>query len=147
MVWLPHPFFDRLPSAQRARGLQDVFDRLIEGASERTTPAQGPLLDVWTSAAGLVVRAALPGVAAEDLDVQVHRNVLTLSGKRHPEEPAEGEEVLLAERWSGEFSRSLQLPFSVEPEAVEATFRDGLLELRLARPTSDQPRRIAVQTA
>ena len=147
MVWFTHPLLERFPRARTATDFGDSLGHLFDFLGERSAPVQGPRVDVWSSEAGLLVRAALPGVAADDLDVQVHRNVLTLSAKRTLPAALEGEEVLQAERWSGEFTRSLELPFAADPEAVQATFHDGLLELRIARPTRDQPRRIAVQTA
>ena len=147
MVWFSHPFLERAPRVRSIADFQDSLDHLFDFFGERSAQAQGPRVDVWSSEQGLLVRAALPGVAAQDLDVEVHRNVLTLSATRTLPEPAEGEQDLLAERWSGEFTRSIELPFSADPEAVQATFRDGLLELTIARPTRDKPRRIAVQTA
>ena len=147
MVWFTHPLLERSLRARTVADFGDSFGHLFDFLGDRSAPVQGPRVDVWSSEEGLLVRAALPGVAADDLDVQVHRNVLTLSAKRTLPELPEGEELLQAERWSGEFTRSLELPFAADPEAVEATFRDGLLELRIARPTRDLPRRIAVQTA
>jgi HSP20 family protein len=126
--------------------LQDEMDRLI-GAFAPTgglAAAGGfPAVNVYASQDGIAVVAGLPGVEKDDLDIQAHRDTLTLRGTRRP--AAEQEQAYhRRERRSGRFSRTLQLPYRIDPERIEAQLENGVLRLSLPRPEEDKPRRIAV---
>ena len=103
-----------------------------------------PLVDVWTSQEGVVVTAEIPGVATEGLDVSVLGDTLTIRGSRPDPHPAAGYDHGRHERFEGEFVRTLQLPFPVNPDKVDAAHRHGVLTIELARPESDKPRRITI---
>jgi HSP20 family protein len=104
-----------------------------------------PLVNVYTGDNELLVTAEVPGVSAEELEVQVEGNLLTLSGNRPGASAEEGEHLLRQERGSGRFTKAIQLPFRVDPEEVKAVLRHGVLELRLQRPNEDRPRKISVE--
>lgn len=89
------------------------------------------------------VRAEVPGLTEEDLEVEVLGDTLTLRGKR-AHELADGESWLHRERPVGEFYRTLKLPFRVDPDRIEARLDHGVLEVHLTRPEADQPRRITI---
>ena len=90
-----------------------------------------------------VIVAELPGVEREDLEVQVHHDTLALHGTRRP--AAEREEAYhRRERRGGAFTRTIQLPYRVDPERVEAQLENGVLRLSLPRPEEDKPRRITI---
>ena len=129
------------------RRLQDEMDRLM-GAFAPTgglaAAAGFPAVNVYAGQDGIALVAELPGVEKDDLDVQAHRDTLTLRGTRRP--AAEQEQAYhRRERRSGRFSRTLQLPYRIDPERIEAQLENGMLRLSLPRPEEDKPRRIAIQ--
>lgn len=92
--------------------------------------------------------AELPGVEAEELDVSIVGDSVTLSGERRTEQADDGDvRYHRQERWQGNFSRTMQLPFRIDAENVEANFRHGVLEVRLPRAAEDRPKKISVSTA
>jgi len=128
------------------QGIQEQMNRLAERAlSPRST--EYPPLNVWSNQEELVVQAELPGFAAADIDISVVQNTLTVRGSRSPEEMKEGESFHRRERWSGKFVRSLELPFEVANDQVEAEFKNGVLSIRLPRAEEHKPKKIAVKTA
>ncbi|MCA9527405.1 MAG: Hsp20/alpha crystallin family protein [Myxococcales bacterium] len=92
------------------------------------------------------LRADLPGVRAEDVDLQLDGDVLTLSARRAVEQP-EGHRVHMQERRPFEFTRALKLPGAVDADAVKATFDAGVLTIRLGKRPVVQPRAITVNVA
>jgi HSP20 family protein len=87
--------------------------------------------------------AELPGVDKDELEVQVHQDTLTLRGGRPPATDRP-QAYHRRERRSGAFTRTLQLPYRIDPERIEAQLENGMLRLSLPRPSEDKPRRIAV---
>lgn len=103
-----------------------------------------PPLNMWASEQDVVLTAELPGVDPDELDVSVIGDTVTLSGRR--ELDAEGDDVRYHrhERWHGEFTRTVQLPFHIDVEQVDANFKKGVLMLTLPRAPEDRPRRIEI---
>ena len=93
----------------------------------------------------LVVRVEVPGVKAEQLTIEAEGQALRISGKREPRVPAEGT-YLRRERWSGEFSRSLELAAELDPAAAQASLRNGVLKVRVPRREEARPRQIEIRT-
>jgi HSP20 family protein len=106
-----------------------------------------PAINVWLSEEGAVVTAELPGVKPEDLDISVVGETLTLTGSRQPEELKEGEKYHRRERRFGKFTRTFQLPFTVEASKVDAKFDKGILHIALPRAEAEKPRKISVKAA
>ena len=104
-----------------------------------------PAMNVWTNENGAVITAELPGVAADDIDISVVGDTLTLSGNRQPTELPEDAVAHRRERGAGRFSRVFRLPFPIESDKVEAAFENGVLSVTLPRPESDKPRKIAIK--
>lgn len=122
------------------------FDRAFRGMDlrwERWIPA----MDVSEKEDAYLIRLEVPGVKPEDIEVTLHGGVLTIKGKRDRTDEQKGETYHWQERIYGEFVRSLRLPEDVKEEAVEAHYRDGVLELRLPKAEESKPRRIAVKGA
>jgi HSP20 family protein len=94
----------------------------------------------------LLIRAELPGVKREDVEVTLHERVLTISGERRAEEQREGSGYLVRERRYGSFRRSLVLPHDVEEGQISARFEDGVLEVRVPGGATELvPKRIEIQ--
>lgn len=123
-----------------------LFNTLLSGESN------GERLQRWTPAMDLVegedhylLRADLPGMTEEDVQIEVHDNTLRLSGDRKSEHEQRERGWYRMERSFGSFSRSLTLPDGVDAEAIAASFDKGVLEVRIPKPEERQPRRIEIQ--
>jgi len=104
-----------------------------------------PPIDIFDTEAGLVLRADLPGVTADDLELQVEDNRLTLLGKVTPPAP-EGAQLIYQEYRIGDFLRSFILSDDVDHERITAKLIDGVLEVTLPRAATAQPRKIQIRT-
>ncbi len=103
-----------------------------------------PAINVFSDGDETVIRAEVPGLAPETLNVQVEDRMLTISGKREPLEPAQGS-FRRRERGTGEFSRRLRLPTDLDLGKAEASVRHGVLTLRVPRREEAKPREIKVR--
>jgi HSP20 family protein len=105
-----------------------------------------PPLNTWLSEDGAVVTAEIPGIDCEGIELSVVNDTLTIKGDRQHEPLQEGQVCHRQERGAGSFSRTVQLPFAVEPDHVEASFKKGVLEIRLPRAASEKPKKIAIKS-
>jgi len=103
-----------------------------------------PRVDVHETDDALVLQAELPGVEKKDVSVEVKDGVLTLTGERRYEKDVKEEHVHRIERAYGHFTRSFNLPRNVNMEKVDASMKDGVLEVRLAKLESAKPKAIEV---
>lgn len=128
--------------------MQNAMDRLFEDAWRNMEPngARNVLaLDVHDTDANYIITANLPGVDADNIDITLHNDVLTISAEVQKTEVAEGVRPLVQERVYGKFIRSLNLAQPVNVEAIETTFENGVLTLTLPKSEEAQPRRIQVK--
>lgn len=141
------PFF-RDPFAT-IRRLQDEIDRAFAPLTTGYgfTGAGFPAVNMWQGEHSIALTAELPGFKPEDIDISVKDDTLTISGQRAAPEVDDKAVWHLRERPFGKFVRTIQLPFRVDPEKVEARFVNGVLEIELTRPEEDRPRRIEVKSA
>jgi HSP20 family protein len=105
-----------------------------------------PAVDVHEDAEQLVLRAELPGVKREDIDIQLDANVLTLKGERKLEQETEGRRYHRIERSYGTFVRQFQLPTNVDGSKIDAQLIDGVLTLRIAKKAELKARKIEVKS-
>jgi HSP20 family protein len=129
------------------RELDDAFGVSGLPSSIRSVAPGGlPALNVGRTANSVEVYAFAPGLDASKIDVTVDRGVLRISGERASAVP-EGENVTVyaQERSTGRFTRAVALPDDVDPAHMNATYRDGVLVVSVARRESAQPKRITVQ--
>ena len=140
----------RVPSVWRELNqIQRDMNRVFDGYSPvrtRTAPSY-PALNIWSSEEGLVVNAEVPGIDVKDIDISVVGETLTLSGACKSEDLEEGSRYHRQERGSGKFNRSVELPFPVDIDKVEATFKNGVLHISLPRSEADKPKKIVVKSA
>ncbi len=92
-----------------------------------------PNVDVYEEGDLIVVKAEVPGIAKEDIEVTFKDNALTISGEKKKEERVENKNFYQMERSYGSFSRSVYLPTEVKTEEASATFRDGVLEITVPK--------------
>lgn len=114
--------------------------RTISGGGETITPP----IDVHETPDELVVTAALPGMKAEDVEITITGQQLTMRGEFKADEEVNRDQYLYRERRYGTFSRSVQLPVRVEGDRADATFTDGVLTLRIPKAEEVKPRQIRI---
>lgn len=105
----------------------------------------GIALDISERDGKLVVRANLPGFKREEIDVQVHKGVLTIRGERTEETESKDEKYFRRERRYGSVARSITLPGSVTDEHVDATYENGVLTLTVTQPEVVRPKKVAIR--
>ncbi len=113
-------------------------------ASESRALAFAPAFEVKETADHFEVKADLPGVKDENLDVSLHNGVLSITGSRSSEERKEGESYYLYERQFGSFSRSFALPDTADGDRVEAKLDGGVLHVTIGKKVEAKPRKIAL---
>jgi HSP20 family protein len=129
------------------RDVNRLFYDSFSQAGGRVGPTSYPVMNVWSNEDGAVVTAELPGVEAEDIDISVVGDTLTLSGSRPADELEDGEKFHRRERSYGKFNRSFKLPFRIETDQIEASFDKGVLHISVPRSEADKPKKISVKSA
>jgi HSP20 family protein len=109
-----------------------------------TAGAWTPAVEIYDADDALMVRVELPGVAKENVHVELHENTLTLRGERKPDPQVKEGQYYRQERMYGPFQRTFRLPTPVDTEKVQATYRDGLLELRLPKSEAAKAKRVTI---
>jgi HSP20 family protein len=133
--------------------LQGEMNRLFSAFFDDPGQANGgtgmvnrwiPAMDLVEQDEHYVLRADLPGMREDDVNIELENNVLSISGERKHESAEESKGYYRLERASGAFSRSLTLPEGVDAEAIAASFQDGVLELRIPKPEQRKPHRVRI---
>lgn len=134
------------PVWQEVERLQREMNRLMESFSPRRVQAAPsfPAMNLWVSEEGLIITAEVPGIKPEDIDISVVNDLLTISGERTPEQVEENVRYHRRERGCGKFARSIQLPFAVDANKVEASFENGVITINLPRKEEEKPKKIKV---
>jgi len=104
-----------------------------------------PAVDVYETRDELVVAAEVPGVPEKDISVSITGDLLTLKGERAPAPEVKPDSSYRAERWFGKFERTLPLPVPVKTDRVKASYRDGVLTVRLPKADEVKPREIKIE--
>jgi HSP20 family protein len=136
----PRDVFAELDRLQRE--MQHTFDL---SPSIRGLTRGFPAMNVGGTPKAVEIYAFVPGVDPAGLDVHIEKGVLTIAGERKADAVPEKATVHIDERFAGRFRRVVTLPDDIDPAAVEAKFRDGVLHISIARKEAAQPRRIAIQ--
>jgi HSP20 family protein len=131
------------------RNVRSVFNDLLDENFDRSraTPSQSkwhPAVDVLESKDAYLIRAELPGMKKEDIKVEVKDGTLVLSGERKSDKPAEGVEYRHVERVAAQFWRSFSLPETAKQDGIDATYKDGILEIRVPKVEKAKPRQIPI---
>jgi HSP20 family protein len=126
---------------------QTEMSRLMNGLLEgngRTTQSWVPALDVWETEDELVYAFDLPGVDEDKVDVELNDGALTVSAERERTDEVSSDGFYRFERRFGTFSRTIGLPQGITEDAINADYKDGVLEIRVRKPEQPKPRRIQV---
>jgi HSP20 family protein len=134
--------------------LQDSFNRLLgetfargRADSETQQVAWAPAVDIFETNESLVLKAEIPGVKPEDVDIRVEDNTLYLRGERRFEREVKEENFHRVERSYGTFSRTFTLPASVDSEKIKAEYKDGLLVLTMPKREEAKPKTIKIDVS
>jgi HSP20 family protein len=130
--------------------LQEQMNRLFEDSRRRgqgdssTLTNWAPALDIYETENELIVDVDLPGLSEKDLDIRVENNMLTISGERKFESKVKEDNYLRIERPYGTFSRSFELPSSVNYDAIKAEYSIGVLTLHLPKRAEAKPKQVKI---
>jgi HSP20 family protein len=125
--------------------LNRVFDTFFGGRTANdATRRWVPAMDLVETDDHLVLRADLPGLDKEDVEIEVKDGVLTVSGERRTEHEDSADGYHRVERAFGRFSRSLSLPQGIDADRVQAEFDKGVLEVRIPKPAERKPHRVQI---
>lgn len=124
------------------------FERMNRGLSRLSgrTSHDFPPLNVWTDADSAIVTSEIPGIDAGDIEISVTGKTLSLRGSRKADELGKDESYHRRERWAGQFSKTIELPFHVQTEQVKATFSKGILRITLPRAEAEKPKKIDIKS-
>ncbi len=132
----------------RPMDIVNEFERLFE------RPFDFPVQRTWNVAVdvaenedGYVVKASLPGINIDDLDITFEDNVLTLKGEMKLDETIDEEDYVIQERRHGQFMRSIRFPTAVDSNKIEATYENGVLTLQVPKMEEVKPKHIKVKVS
>ena len=128
--------------------LRDAMDRLFEESV--VTPKKGistamPKIDIKEKKDSVVVKAELPGVAEDDVEVEVIDNVMTITGEKKDEKEEEKEGYYYKESHTGTFSRSFTLPSEVKADKADADMKNGVLTITIPKVEAKQPKKVTIK--
>lgn len=138
------------PLLAQFRRLEEELDEVFGSATRWTggirslPPGTFPAINVGSTADNVTVYLFAPGIDARKLDISIQQNVLTVSGEREVRREDEAT-YYRQERFGGEFRRVISLPEDVDPDGVEASYRDGIVQITVRRRESAKPRQIAIR--
>jgi len=134
----------------RVADIQTEVNRLFENFLERPASATGrvwvPPVDMYATKDELVLTLELPGISEKDVSVSITGDLLTVKGERRFEQQMKEQDLLHVERTYGKFERVIQLPMAVQADHVKATYRDGVLEIKLPKAEELKPKEIKIDT-
>lgn len=135
--------FDQLTNIRDE--INRLFENPLENGGSDVFNAWAPALDVYEDKENVIVRAELPGMKKEDIDISLHDNLITVSGERKNEKKYEGSKTSREERFFGRFTRSISLPKQVDSGSAKATYKDGVLTVTLPKAEEAKPRQVQIQ--
>ena len=140
----------RSPFAELTRMQRDVEEMIERFFGDGGTTAAGggafaPPLDVIDRGNEILVRADLPGLDRNDIEIQVEDGMLSVRGEREEQHEENKDNYRWCERWEGAFMRSIPLPAEVEREKIQAEFKNGVLEIRIPKKKEAAPKKIEIK--
>ncbi len=145
MEWRPFREVSRL-RREMDRLWEDFFGpsrRALQPLEEMWAPA----IDVSESADKVTIKAEVPGIEAKDIEISMVGDMLTIKGEKKAEKEEKGENYHLVERSYGSFSRGVRLPAPVDPDKIEATYKNGVLTITCPKKEEVKPKAIEIKTA
>jgi HSP20 family protein len=144
------PWRDRGEVGQLRTEMDRLFDRFFDWDTSPVTIKEGqwvPSVDVSETGKKVIVKSEIPGLDPKDIDISVNGNRMTLRGERKHEHEEKGESFHRVERSYGAFYREIGLPAEVDSSKAEATYKDGVLTVKLKKTKESSTKRIEVKAA
>jgi HSP20 family protein len=132
-----------------ASDVNTLVDTFLGAASTNRADAQGgfvPRMDIFETDDKFVVSLDIPGVKSSDVHIDLNEDHLVIHGSRTAAQEAKEDRYYRIERWSGEFSRSLRLPRSVDREGIAADYHEGVLSVSLPKSKASASRKIEIRS-
>lgn len=126
------------------RWLDDFFHTADPTCGKWGARRWSPSVDIFENDDTIIVKAEVPGMNKDDIEIDVKDRVLTLRGKRSSDEEVKEDDYYRRERTWGSFKRAFTLPENVDSEAIKADYKDGVLKIDIPKPEERKPRRITV---
>jgi len=145
--WRPIRELDRVFD-EMERTFEEIFGRPFYPVTWRRSPqvrAWSPPLEVYEKEDEYVVKAELPGMKKDEIEISLVGDALTIKGERKAEEEIKHEDYYLCERCYGSFERSVTLPAEVDAAKVEAKYENGILEVRLPKVPEAKPKKLEIK--
>ena len=126
-----------------------TFGRLLRPDFWRVRPmtVEAPTLDIYEEKDDLVVKGEVPGLSKDEIDISMDGNTLTIKGEKKKEEEVKEDDYYRCERTFGAFSRSIELPSEVKADKVTASFKNGVIEIRLPKTEEAKKNVVHVKVA
>ena len=124
--------------------LHREFDQLFSQFGE-VSEVEYPKVNLLSNTDKAVLQVEIPGVDPEKLDITAHEDTVVIKGIREPVELKEAERYHLRERYEGEFSRTIKLPFRAQVDGIKARYSQGILTIEVPRAEEDKPKKIAIE--
>ena len=133
------------------RGLDNLYDRFFEPNFLPSSYLFGkgkwdPTIDISEGRKDITVKAEIPGIEAKDFDISIDGRLLTIKGEKKQEQKQEEETYYRVERSYGYFNRTIQLPAKVDPDKVGATYKQGILKIKLRKSKENESKKIKITT-
>jgi HSP20 family protein len=127
--------------------LQGAMNRLFDGGQSPDRSGTFPSVNFWAGQDSVVMSAELPGLTEQDIELTVRDTMISIRGS-YPEREA-GEDTVWhrRERPAGSFLRSIELPFRIDPDQIDARFQNGVLTVEMQRPEDDKPKHIQIKSS
>ena len=142
MLWTERNFDNGFMNAWRdLERMSDTLSRL-----SGRTQYEFPLINMWVDADSVTVTSEIPGIDADEIEISVVGKSLSLRGSRKQDETKENEAYHRRERWNGRFSKTVELPFNIQTDRVDAKFSKGVLSITLPRAEAEKPKKIDIKS-
>jgi HSP20 family protein len=151
--WQPRGAMRQWAPFRDIEQFQQEMNRLFDwtfgrhGSDDLWEGSWSPAVDVVQDSDRFHVRVDLPGMKREEIGITLNGDTLTITGEKKRENEVKEDSYFRAERYYGKFSRSLTLPSSVDANKIEATYKDGVLDITIPRSEEAKPKQIKIQTA
>jgi HSP20 family protein len=127
------------------------MNRLFEGSLPRSGQSDlatwAPAVDIFEAENELVAKVDLPGVDEKDIDIRLENNTLTMRGERKFEKSVNEDHYLRVERAYGSFTRTFSLPNTINPEGINASYKDGVLTVHMPKREESKPKQVKINVA
>ncbi len=141
------------PPLNRLASLREEMNRLLDGSLAGFTGNAGlfggwsPTVDVFQDKNDVIVKAELPGMRKEDIEITFQEGMLTISGERRQESEVREGEVYRSERFFGKFHRTVAMPTKVDAEKIKASYKDSILNVQLPKAAEAKAKQIEVSVS